>query len=104
MKGSRRQKDIAIDSYTTILFSSHARVRMFERNVSSDDVLEFLRTGEIIEQYSDDEPCPSMLLLAYKNEVPFHVVIAECKDHIRVITVYIPEPDKWIDERIRRIP
>lgn len=40
----------------------------------------------------------------YKNEVPFHLVIAVCRDHIRVITVYIPEPDTWIDDRIRRTP
>lgn len=104
MKRSGKRKNIAIDHNQAILFSSHARVRMFERNVSSDDILEFLRAGEMIEQYPDDEPCPSLLLLGYKNEVPFHLVIAECKDHIRVITVYIPEPDKWINNRIRRIP
>lgn len=104
MRDSGKKFAAVIDKTQTILFSSHARVRMFERNVSSDDVLEFMRTGVIIEEYPDDEPCPSFLLLGYKHEVPFHLVIAECKDHVRVITVYIPEPDKWIRDRIRRTP
>jgi hypothetical protein len=47
-------------------------------------------------------PCPAALLLGFTEERPCHVVIAQCKDHARVITVYIPEKDKWIDNRIRR--
>lgn len=56
----------------------------------------------IIEDYPHDEPCPAALLLGLANEKPCHVVIAQCDDHARVITVYIPEKDKWIDNRIRR--
>ena len=85
-----------------ILISHHARVRMFERNISTDDLITIISSGEIIEEYSDDEPCPSVLIMGFIDAVAYHTVIAICEDHIRVITVYIPEQDKWIEYRRRR--
>ena len=85
-----------------ILISHHARVRMFERNVSTDDLIAIISSGEIIEEYLDDEPCPSVLIMGFIDAVAYHTVIALCSDHIRVITVYIPEQDKWIEYRKRR--
>ena len=85
-----------------ILISHHARVRMFEHNVSTDNLITIISSGEIIEEYSDDEPCPSVLIMGFIDAVAFHTVITICGDHIRVITVYIPEEDKWIDYRRRR--
>ena len=85
-----------------ILISHHARVRMFERNVSTDDLIAIISSGEIIEEYLDDEPCPSVLIMGFIDAVAYHTVIALCSDHIRVITVYIPERDKWIEYRKRR--
>ena len=86
-----------------ILISHHARVRMFERNVSTDDLIALILSGEIIEMYPDDEPCPSVLIMGSIETVVYHTVIAVCMDHIRVITVYIPEKNKWIEYRRRRI-
>ncbi len=95
-------------TYLTKLFleddfviSNHARVRMFQRNISTWDIGQVVLYGEIIEEYTDDEPCPSTLFLGYVGETPYHVVLALCKDHVRVVTVYRPEKDKWIDYRIR---
>lgn len=85
-----------------ILVSHHARVRMFERNISTDDLITIISSGEIIEEYPDDEPCPSVLIMGFIDAVAYHTVIALCRDHIRVITVYIPEEDKWIEYRRRR--
>jgi hypothetical protein len=85
-----------------ILISHHARVRMFERNVSTDELIAVISLGEIIEEYPDDDPCPSVLILGFIEAVAYHTVIALCRDHIRVITVYIPEQDKWIEYRRRR--
>jgi hypothetical protein len=86
-----------------VLISHHARVRMFERNVSTDDLITIISTGEIIEEYPEDEPCPSVLIMGCVDAVAYHTVIAICTDHIRVITVYIPEEDKWFEYRKRRI-
>jgi len=85
-----------------ILISHHARIRMFERNVSTDNLITIISSGEIIEEYSDDEPCPSVLIMGFIDAVAYHTVIAICEDHIRVITVYIPEQDKWIEYLRRR--
>ena len=85
-----------------LLISHHARIRMFERNVSTDNLITIISSGEIIEEYSDDEPCPSVLIMGFIDAVAYHTVIALCTDHIRVITVYIPEQDKWIEYRRRR--
>jgi hypothetical protein len=85
-----------------ILISHHARVRMFERNISTDDLISIISMGEIIEEYPDDEPCPSVLILGLIDAAVYHTVIAVCTDHIRVITVYIPEENKWIEYRRRR--
>ncbi len=83
------------------IISDHARVRMFQRNVSTEDIGQVVLYGEIIEEYADDEPCPSALFLGYVGGTPYHVVLAQCKDHVRVVTVYCPEKGKWIDYRIR---
>jgi hypothetical protein len=85
-----------------ILISHHARIRMFERNVSTDDLIVIISSGEIIETYRDDVPCPSVLIMGLIEAVVYHTVIAVCVDHIRVITGYIPEENKWIEYRRRR--
>jgi len=85
-----------------ILISHHARVRMFERNISTDALIAIISSGEIIEKYPEDEPCPSLLIMGLIDAVVYHTVIAICTDHIRVITVYIPEENKWIEYRKRR--
>ncbi|MDW5551637.1 DUF4258 domain-containing protein [Methanosarcina sp.] len=84
------------------IISNHARTRMFQRDISTENVIEVIINGQIIEDYPEDEPCPSALFFAYSGGRPCHVVIAECEDHARIITVYIPENNKWIDYILRR--
>ena len=75
---------------------------MFERNISTDDIITVISSGEIIEDYPDDEPCPSVLIMGLINATAYHIVIELCPDHIRVITVYIPEENKWTEYRKRK--
>ena len=75
---------------------------MFQRNISTENIKKVIISGQIIEDYPEDDPCPSALFFAYCEGRPCHVVVAECEDHIRIITVYIPENDKWIDHVLRR--
>lgn len=84
------------------IVSNHARSRMFQRNISTESIKEVILQGQIIEEYPEDEPCPSALFFAYSEGRPCHVVVAECEDHMRIITVYIPENNKWIDHILRR--
>jgi hypothetical protein len=86
-------------------FRVHAVQRMFEREVSVKQVLGAIQTGETIEDYSSELPEPSRLILGFQGRRPFHVVISENPEagETTVITVYIPDQDKWKkDSRSRR--
>lgn len=88
-----------------IIFRVHAVQRMFERNVSIKKVLGAIESGETIEDYSSEMPEPSRLILGFQGKRPFHVVTSEnpVTNEITIITVYLPEPDKWRkDFRSRR--
>jgi hypothetical protein len=65
-------------------------------------VEEVIASGQVIEEYANDYPCPSNLVFGYNKKEPLHIVIAECEDHARIITVYTPNEDHWIDYKKRR--
>lgn len=56
-----------------------------------------LQSGEMIEDYSDDMPFPSGLMMSKCGTRPLHVVMAENTkdDQLVVITVYEPDPSQW---------
>ncbi|MDD4447384.1 MAG: DUF4258 domain-containing protein [Methanothrix sp.] len=74
----------------------HAHQRMDERGIST--VLD----GCIIEDYPDNKPCPSALITGIANWRCCHAVVALCENHLRIVTVYWPEDEKWIDHKTRR--
>ena len=79
------------------MYRVHAVQRMFERKVSGKRVREALETGETIEDYSAEMPEPSRLILGFQGKHPFHVVTSEnlVTEVTTIITVYIPNPNKW---------
>jgi len=87
-----------------IIFRVHAVQRMFERDISEEDVHHVISDGEIIENYPDDTPYPSRLLLGWCEDRPIHVVTAHnAEDNsIIVVTVYEPNPDQWDTNLSRR--
>lgn len=80
-----------------LLFRVHAVQRMYERNVLVKNVLLALQTGEMIEDYSSETPEPSRLILGFQGKRPFHVVTSENQslNETTIITVYLPDPQKW---------
>jgi hypothetical protein len=70
---------------------------MFERGISEKRVVEALKSGDTIEDYSSEMYEPSRLILGFQGKRPFHVVISENQEtnEITVITVYTPSSDKW---------
>lgn len=81
----------------SFLFRVHAVQRMFERNVSIQRVKDAVDTGVTIEDYSEEMPEPSRLILGYQGKRPFHVVTSENQETniTTIITVYIPDRNKW---------
>ena len=87
-----------------VTFRLHALQRMFQRRISTDEVKHVLQTGEAIEQYPDDTPYPSCLILGRTQAGrPLHVVAAynATEDETIIVTVYEPDPQQW-DETVRK--
>ncbi len=80
----------------------HTRARMDERDISTEDLVTLIMGGEIIEKYSDSKPCPSALVVGTVAGRCCHAVVAVCRNHLRIVTVYWPGEDKWIDFRMRK--
>ena len=80
-----------------LLFRVHAVKRMFERKIAARKVLQTLKMGETIEDYSEEMFEPSRLILGFQGRRPFHVVTSENPEtnQITVVTVYLPSRDKW---------
>ena len=88
------------------IYRTHAIERLFERNISDDDVEACVKHGEVIENYIDDKPYPSFLVLGYENSdlaKPLHVVYAKNGEDMIVITAYRPDKNKWSDDYRQRI-
>ena len=63
-----------------------------------DEMLEALNAGEIIEEYPDDQPYPSCLVLGRTlTDRPLHIVCAPIltEQRLIVITTYQPDPARW---------
>jgi len=60
----------------------------------------------VIEDYPDDRPFPSRLLLGFPDERPLHVATArdEAARTVHVITVYEPDPLLWSGDYRKRRP
>lgn len=76
--------------------TQHAELRRRQRGISVPDIKHAILTGEIIEDYPDDYPFPSCLILgSTKQNEPLHIVCGVGGGILYVITTYHPSPDKW---------
>ncbi|WP_144822672.1 DUF4258 domain-containing protein [Marinobacter piscensis] len=90
---------------TSVKFSGHALRRMFDRKLSTEEVIFTIQTGETIIGYPDDKPYPSELRLGWVSDKPVHVVVAQNQENNEcyVITAYVPSSEIWSDDfKIRR--
>ena len=80
----------------------HARKRMGQRKISADDMKIAIAAGKIIEDYPDDKPFPSCLIMGnLVDKGPLYVVCA-LSDIAHIITVHWLDPAKWLDPITRR--
>ena len=90
-----------------IEWRKHMLQRLAERGILQQEVLDVLRTGELIEDYPDDEPYPSALFLAFPAGRPLHVVAAFDENERRayMISVYQPSLEFFeLDYKTRKSP
>lgn len=66
-----------------------------ERGIQFTDILNVIEQGEIIEDYEEDYPFPSCLILGESKDKKIHIVVSINEGMIYLITAYIPDSLKW---------
>ena len=87
-----------------IRWTEHVMLRLIKRHISRSDVKHALEIGEVIEQYPDDYPYPSCLVLgaAVSGEY-IHIVCGVGELELWIITAYYPDRNEWTDDLRKRI-
>ena len=85
-------------------FTQHAADQTILRRISVVEFRQTVASGEVIEDYPNDRYGPSCLVLGYTQAGrPLHIHCSHAtRDLIRVITVYDPDPTRWLNFRTRR--
>ena len=75
---------------------------MVNRAIMDTEVREAILNGAIIEEYPEDKYGPSYLIYGHTAQRrPLHVLCSH-PPRLRVITVYQPDANEWIDYQTRR--
>jgi hypothetical protein len=79
-----------------LMLSSHALRRMFERGITLAMLEQVVNAGQVIQNYPEDLPYPSRLILSFVDGKPLHAVVTgNAQSETIVITVYEPSPELW---------
>lgn len=91
-----------------VLYSRHAKFEMENEEfgrIFEKKVYEAICSGEVIEEYPEDKPYPSVLIYGRTTENrPLHIVCAysQTENLVIVVTVYHPDSELWIDYKRRK--
>ena len=88
-------------------FSRHAVDQSIVRDISVQELKEaIIQKARIIEDYPEDKYGPSCLILGFTNQKrPLHIQSSyPSRPILKIITLYEPDPAKWIDFDKRRTP
>lgn len=80
-------------------------MRLSERSLKREEILQAIESYEIIESYPDDKYLPSDLVSGKANEKNLHILFAVDYpgDNVRVVTAYLPDASDWSpDFRMRK--
>lgn len=88
-----------------VRITDHADEEARADGLSFDEIFFSVLQGEIIEDYPDDTPYPSCLIYGdtFRGE-PVHSVWAYNQENgwAVLITVYRPDPERWVGWKTRR--
>lgn len=83
----------------SVYWSEHIALRMAKRGIQRKQVLTAIQTGTVIEDYPDDYPYPSCLILGTDEEGKrLHVVCGIGDEKAWMITAYYPDTTEWEDD------
>jgi len=86
-------------------FSKHAVDQSIVREITVLEMEEAISgRSEFLEDYPEDKYGPSCLILGFtKTGRPLHIQCSyPSRPLIKIITLYEPDPDLWVDFRIRK--
>lgn len=86
-------------------FSKHAVDQSIIRDISVHEIEEAISNrSQVIEDYQDDKYGPSCLILGFtKKGRPLHIQCGyPSRPLIKIITLYEPDPELWIDLKVRK--
>jgi len=86
-------------------FSRHALDQSINRDISVEEIEEaVLNRSQVIEDYPEDKYGSSCLILGFTNAGrPLHFQCSyPSRPIIKIITIYEPEVNSWIDWKVRR--
>ena len=80
-----------------LVFRKHAALRMLQRGIRDEDIEAVLAKCEVVEEYPEDHPFASRLVLGWSGGRPIHVVASDAPDAdvTYIITTYEPDPNEW---------
>ncbi len=84
--------------------SKHAVDQSILRQIAISEIRQAIDSGEIIEDYPADKYGPSCLIFGYTEvQRPLHIHCSyPSRPLIKIITLYEPDTNRWIDFKIRR--
>ena len=88
-----------------ILWTYHVNMRLGQRFIARETIIQAADTYEIVEAYPGDKYFPSYLVLGRNGDDAFHVLFGVDVEgqNVRIVTAYYPTPDEWeIDLKTRR--
>ncbi|NWF58874.1 MAG: DUF4258 domain-containing protein [Fischerella sp.] len=89
-----------------VIKSRHSISEALADSLNIEEIYFSVEQGaEIIEDYPDAYPLPACLILGWNSTgEPIHSVWAynQANQTVKLITVYRPDPNRWIDWRIRK--
>jgi hypothetical protein len=85
-------------------FTKHAADQSIIRRITVQEVREAISSGRIIEDYPEDKYGPSCLIMGFTfAQRILHIHCSyPSRPLVKIITVYEPDPGKWINFEIRR--
>ena len=85
-------------------FSQHAIDQTILRRITLQEIRGAIASAEVIEDYPEDKYGPSCLLLGFtKVGRPLHLQCSyPSRPLIKIVTIYEPDPNQWIDYKQRR--
>ncbi len=87
-----------------VRITDHADEEAFDDSLTYDEIYSSVIQGEVIEDYPNDKPYPSCLIMGKNfSGDPIHSVWAYNPENLWavLITVYRPNPGRWIGWKVR---